>query len=229
MTRKSTALNDRLFTTHSVFRLRRRIAAQDKVLNRTLRELQHFDYDGSYQDMDLAKGSHRLDPFTTSAVRHFHAHNTAPAADARSVSQDTHTPIIVLLRGRDSSAADLTAELFESLAFDARTLPETLPNIGWVFPTADIIHSARFETDLSQWPDMYSTQNPHERHADQEARLYEAAASIAKIVNEEAGIVGSDHVFLGGISHGCATAVHTLLQISKPLAGLIGLCSWLPE
>lgn len=59
MTRKSTALNDRLFTTHSVFRLRRRIAAQDKVLNRTLRELQHFDYDGSYQDMDLAKGSHR--------------------------------------------------------------------------------------------------------------------------------------------------------------------------
>ncbi|KAK0266458.1 hypothetical protein LTS09_000411 [Friedmanniomyces endolithicus] len=170
-----------------------------------------------------------LDPCNTSAIRHFHAHNTAPAADARSVSQDTHTPIIVLLRGRDSSAADLAAELFESLAFDARTLPETLPNIGWVFPTADIIHSARFETDLSQWPDMYSTQNPHERHADQEARLNEAAASIAKIVNEEAGIVGSDHVFLGGISHGCATAVHTLLQISKPLAGLIGLCSRLPE
>jgi len=124
----STALNDRLFTTHSVFRSRRRVAAQDKVSKRTLRELQHFNYDGSYRDIDLAKGSHRsvyksswvfsfsrqsfkstlfrrrylsraiayfrslpshsLDPFTTSAERHFHAHNTAPDAVARSVAQD---------------------------------------------------------------------------------------------------------------------------------------------
>jgi len=98
-----------------------------------------------------------------------------------------------------------------------------------VFPTADIIRSARFETDLSQWSDMYSTQDPHERHTAQETRLNEAAASIAKIVDEEAGIVGSDHVFLGGISQGCATAVYTLLQLDRPLAGLVGMCSWLPE
>ncbi|KAK1091117.1 hypothetical protein LTR48_006952, partial [Friedmanniomyces endolithicus] len=128
-----------------------------------------------------------LDPFNTSAVRHFHAHNTAPAADARSVSQDTHTPIIVLLRGRDSSAADLTAELFESLAFDARTLPETLPNIGWVFPTADIIRSARFELDLSQRFDMHSTQDPHERHADQGHRLNEATDSFTRKDRQRGG------------------------------------------
>ncbi|KAK0878901.1 hypothetical protein LTR87_007217 [Friedmanniomyces endolithicus] len=56
---------------------------------------------------------------------------------------------------------------------------------------------------MGQWCDMHSTQDPHERHASQEIRLNEAAASIAKIVNDEAEIGGSDH---RSIFQGCATA-----------------------
>ncbi|TKA70136.1 hypothetical protein B0A55_08228 [Friedmanniomyces simplex] len=122
----------------------------------------------------------------------------------------THTHTIVLLHGRDSTTAEFAPEFFESQATDGRTLPETFPGIKWAFPTASLIRSARFGTEMSQWFDMHSTEDPHEESQhddDQKHQLSEAAASITKIVNEEAQIIGSDHSSFDGAYQGVRTPI----------------------
>ena len=50
----------------------------------------------------------------------------------------------------------------------------------------------------------------------------------AAIIEEEVSIVGRERVFLGGISQGCAIAIHALLAQDHILGGFVGLSSWLP-
>lgn len=58
--------------------------------------------------------------------------------------------------------------------------------------------------------------------------LQESVEQITDLIKEEAKTVPLDHIILGGISQGCATAVLTLLSSGLRLGGLVGLCSWLP-
>ena len=139
-----------------------------------------------------------------------------------------HTHTVIFLHGRDSTASEFAPEFFESQASDDRTLLEIFPGIRWIFPTGGIIRSARFGSDMSQWFDMRSTENPHERHEhdNHDKELQTAVNFVTDIVNKEAASIGSENVFLGGISQGCSTAMHALLRNDKRLAGFIGLCSW---
>lgn len=143
-------------------------------------------------------------------------------------SSAEHTHTIILLHGRDSSAHEFAAEIFESQASDERTLPEIFPNVKWVFPTAEMLHSARFDCALSQWFDMHSTEDPHDSEDEQD--LSPSIRRIQEVVAAEAALVeGPGNVLLGGISQGCAVGVHALLRGQVRLAGFVGLCSWLPQ
>jgi lysophospholipase-2 len=76
----------------------------------------------------------------------------------------SHTHTVIFLHGRDSDAHEFANELFESEASlsvasqrdHERTLPALFPTIRWVFPAAPILRSQRFETDMSQWFDMWA-------------------------------------------------------------------------
>ena len=79
---------------------------------------------------------------------------------------------------------------------------------------------------------MYTTEKPHQRHPQQgenDPQLDEVAAAIFNIVNEETAIMVHNMTFQGGISQGSATTKHALIHTDSPLAGFIGLCSWLPK
>ena len=106
----------------------------------------------------------------------------------------------------------------------------TVANISLqVFPTADVIPSARFGNEMSQWFDMWSTEDPHERSNVQSESLGSAVAKLSHIIKEECRVVGgSENVFLAGISQGCATAICALMREQAPFAGFIGLSSWMP-
>jgi len=54
--------------------------------------------------------------------------------------------------------------------------------------------------------------------------LEETTKRIRKVLNEEIKVLGGDStkVFLGGISQGCATALHVGLGFDKPLGGILG-------
>ena len=148
------------------------------------------------------------------------AHIVAPCKD--------HTQTIILLHGRDSIASEFAEEFFESQASDDRTLPEIFPTTRWVFPTSKIRNSARFEAPMSQWFDMWSVENPSEKNEIQIDGLRESVKEILDLIRTEAVLISPDRIILGGISQGCATAIHTLLYGGIRLGGFIGLNSWLP-
>lgn len=138
-----------------------------------------------------------------------------------------HTHTIIFLHGRDSLAKEFAPELFESQATDLKTLPKIFQAAKWVFPTAEIIKSKRFDCEMSQWFDMHTTEDPHEQEDDQD--LTPAISRIQEIIAKEAATIGHQNVILGGISQGCAVAIHALLSGQRQVGGFIGLCSWLPK
>lgn len=138
-----------------------------------------------------------------------------------------HTHTIIFLHGRDSLAKEFAPELFESQASGQETLPEMFPTVKWLFPTAELLNSARFNCEMSQWFDMHSTEDPHEQENDQD--LSPSISRIQTIIAQEAAAIGNENVIVGGISQGCAVAIHALLNGQERVGGFIGLCSWLPK
>ncbi|TVY82782.1 Acyl-protein thioesterase [Lachnellula suecica] len=139
-----------------------------------------------------------------------------------------HTHTIIFLHGRDSTGTEFAAEFFESQASDDLTLPEIFPTTRWVFPTSRIRPSARFQVPMSQWFDMWSVENHSEKNEIQIEGLRESVDEILNLIRTETVLVPLDRIILGGISQGCATAIHTLLSGGVRLGGFIGLSSWLP-
>lgn len=146
-----------------------------------------------------------------------------------------HTHTIIFLHGRDSTSADFASELFESEASEPRDKPRTLRDllltVRWVFPTAPVLRSARFDTDMSQWFDMWSTEDPDERPDIQLPGLRASVSALAAVVREEERRVARSRIFVGGISQGIAVAVAAFFSEHEAwsgLGGMIGLCGWMP-
>ncbi|KAH7049348.1 phospholipase/Carboxylesterase [Macrophomina phaseolina] len=139
-----------------------------------------------------------------------------------------HSHTVIFLHGRDSIAAEFADEIFESQASDGRTLPDTLPGFKWVFPTCGLRASARFDTELSQWFDIWSVEEPEERKGIQIQGLSDSIASIGRIVAQEAFCLPANRIILAGISQGCATAIHAMLQATCKMGAFVGFSSWLP-
>ncbi|KAE9364610.1 hypothetical protein N431DRAFT_563885 [Stipitochalara longipes BDJ] len=141
---------------------------------------------------------------------------------------DIHSHTIILLHGRDSIASEFAEEFFESQAGDGRTLPQIFPTFKCVFLASKMRNSARFETELSQWFDIWSIEEPSDKKDFQIDGLRHSIGEILDIIRDEALLVPQSRIILGGISQGCATAIHTLLYGGKKLGGFVGFCSWLP-
>ncbi|KAF4844398.1 Acyl-protein thioesterase 1 [Colletotrichum siamense] len=145
-----------------------------------------------------------------------------------------HTHTVVFLHGRDSICNEFADELFESEASEPanqpRTLPDLLPSIRWVFPGAAVIPSKRFGTDMSQWFDVWSLENPEEQADIQKAGLRRSVEFLVNLIESESNLAPMEKIFLCGISQGFVTSVAALLSTSKlgSLGGLIGWCSWMP-
>lgn len=138
-----------------------------------------------------------------------------------------HTHTIILLHGRNSTAADFKPDFFESESSDGRTLPEIFPGVKWVFPSADPLWSQQHRRYTSQWFDMAKTSRPHLREDEQD--MIAGFQRLGKVIEREARIVGETHVFLGGVQQGAAIAIHSLLAQKHRLGGFIGIGSWFPK
>ncbi|TGJ80413.1 hypothetical protein E0Z10_g8350 [Xylaria hypoxylon] len=144
-----------------------------------------------------------------------------------------HTQTVIFLHGRDSNCREFANELFESDASEPanqpRTLPDLFPGIRWVFPSAPILQSERFGTDMSQWFDMWSVENLAERSELQHPGLHQSVEQILWVLKKEEMLVPRERIFLAGISQGFATVIAVLFAAApKRFARLIGLCSWMP-
>ncbi|KAG0652698.1 Acyl-thioesterase 1 [Hyphodiscus hymeniophilus] len=144
------------------------------------------------------------------------------------IPKEGHTHTMILLHGGECTASQFAEELFESQGSDSLTLPEILPSVKWVFPNSGIRNNTRFDVAESQWFDLWSSSHPQERKDLQIDGLRESITHILNIIRSEAAIVPPERIILGGISQGCATAIHALLYGGIRLGGFIGLSGWLP-
>ncbi|KAJ4393018.1 hypothetical protein N0V93_002224 [Gnomoniopsis smithogilvyi] len=151
--------------------------------------------------------------------------------------EHAHTHTIIFLHGRDSTNKEFANELFESEATEPagqpRTLRDLFPTVRWIFPAAPTLRSTRFNTDMSQWFDMWSVENPAEQSEVQHEGLRRSIAAVLDIVASEEAIVKyrPRSIFLAGISQGFAAVVAAFFAGAggrASLAGLMGLCSWMP-
>ena len=149
-----------------------------------------------------------------------------------------HTHTIIFLHGRDSINEEFANELFESEASEPagqpRNLRDLFPTMRWVFPAAPTLRSARFDTNMSQWFDIWSVEEPAVEGKIQHEGLRDGASAVLDIVRSEEARVqgGRRNIFLAGISQGFATVVaaSVLAAIDRQadFAGMIGLSSWMP-
>ncbi len=52
--------------------------------------------------------------------------------------------------------------------------------------------------------------------------------SVKELIASEEKLVSSENIYVGGFSQGGAVALYTAFTIDKPLAGVIGLSTWMP-
>lgn len=109
-----------------------------------------------------------------------------------------HTHTFILLHGRESTASEFASEFFESQASDDRTLPEIFPSVKWVFPNSGLRKHARFNTEESQWFDLWDVKYPMEHKETQIEGLRESIAFTLRVIREEASVIQPQRVILGG-------------------------------
>ncbi|KAF2226178.1 Alpha/Beta hydrolase protein [Elsinoe ampelina] len=143
-------------------------------------------------------------------------HVVAPLAE--------HTHTVIFLHGKDSTATEFASEIFESQASDDLTLPQLLPGVRWVFPSAPTLRSARFDCDMTQWFDMWDVQNPDERWREQVVELSTSVGEVVGIIEREVAVVGREKVLVAGMSQGAAVGVHAVLRTG--CVGFVGLSTW---
>jgi lysophospholipase II len=148
----------------------------------------------------------------------------------RETSEHTHT--VIFLHGRDDTAAEFASAFFESEASEPagrpRTLPDLFPGIRWVFPMGPVSHAKKFDDTMSQWFDIWSVDNPEEQIDLQLDGLKQSVGALLDVIRHEEVLVPRRNIYLGGISQGFATALATFFANGQGIAGLIGLCSWMP-
>ncbi|KAK7546558.1 putative phospholipase/carboxylesterase [Phyllosticta citricarpa] len=149
-----------------------------------------------------------------------------------------HSHSIILLHGRGSNAERFGVDLLKSRSSEGKNLAECLPGTKFIFPTAKKRRSTVLKRiPINQWFDNFSLNDPSERQHLQYDGIRETSAFIHDLIEKEACLVGLSNVGIGGLSQGCAAALHVLLNFgpkecvgkeSASLAGFVGMSGWLP-
>ncbi|XP_053394417.1 acyl-protein thioesterase 1-like [Mercenaria mercenaria] len=132
-------------------------------------------------------------------------------------AQARHTATLIFLHGLGDTGEGWS-QIFRQLK---------LKNIKCICPTAPVIPVTL--NGGMQMPSWYDILSLEPQGPEDDAGINAAANSLRKlIVTEEENGISSDNVIVGGFSQGGAIALYTALTHEKPLAGVVGLSTWLP-
>jgi len=131
---------------------------------------------------------------------------------------DDATHSIILLHGLGADGHD-----FEPIVNELNLKTPT----RFIFPHAPSISiTINNGMDMPAWYDIKSTQIDQQQ--DEDGVRHSEKAVIALIERELKRGIKSENIILAGFSQGGAVALHTALRYSKPLAGVMGLSTYLP-
>ncbi|KAK0720327.1 Alpha/Beta hydrolase protein [Lasiosphaeris hirsuta] len=147
----------------------------------------------------------------------------------------------ILLHGRGSSATKsglaLLSSTFTHDSNSTSTLRSTFPHAKFVFPTTTCSRATLYKRSIiHQWFDSWdlTPRNEREAHAREWLMidgLQLTTAYLRVLLWQEVALVpgGAESVVLYGLSRGCAASLMTmLLWDGESLAGVVGMCGWLP-
>lgn len=150
------------------------------------------------------------------------------ALPAHNGNEHTHT--FIFLHGQSSSAHEVSQQLWDTRDSQGVSIQHIFPSVKWVFPQASEIFSNRFQTNVREWSNLWDSRNPDERRELQIPGLRSVIPELVELIQREARVVGLENIILGGISHGCATAIQVLLNMKGQtgrLCAFIGLSGWM--
>ena len=146
-----------------------------------------------------------------------------------------HSHTFIILHGRGSNASRFGLKFLESAVTSGKNLQQLYPGMKFIFPTAKKRRSAIFKrTPINQWFDNWSLDDPSEREELQVDGVRETGLFIHGLLRAEAETVPLKNILIGGLSQGCAMALHVLLSFTstlgefEALGGFIGMSGWLP-
>jgi predicted esterase len=142
-------------------------------------------------------------------------------------AQHTHT--LILLHGRGDNGPSFGSGVYIATPSSGFRLFSLYPGLKFIFPTTAARFSTTFREVLNEWFDIVSLSFPEEHSNLQREGLKEAVAHINGIIDAEiAAGIPAENIILGGISQGCATALHVLLARGQGLGGFMGMSGWMP-
>ncbi|XP_060553367.1 acyl-protein thioesterase 2-like [Ruditapes philippinarum] len=102
-----------------------------------------------------------------------------------------------------------------------------LKNIKCVCPTAPVMPvTLNGGFMMPSWFDIVSLNPDGQQDV---AGINKAVSSLRELIEEEEKKgISSENIILGGFSQGGAVALYTAFTHDKPLAGIVGLSTWLP-
>ncbi|KAI8684313.1 Abhydrolase-2 domain-containing protein [Fusarium keratoplasticum] len=135
-----------------------------------------------------------------------------------------HNTTFILLHDRGSSGAELQHAL--CIALLPTLVSQVAPGARFIFPDGPFL-------DPKGGRDWYALEYPQlecgeAASLDQWAHVIYAAEQVDMVVEDEAQLISRKNIFLGGVGKGCAVAMMTLLEMERPLGGLIGFGGWMP-
>merc|ERR1712137_711410 len=110
--------------------------------------------------------------------------------------------------------------------YELKAIQRELPHVRIVCPTAPVSPvTLNGGMSMTSWHDLVSLNNISEQHF---LGIDKTTQIVNRLIDEEAAVVGSENVVLGGFSQGAAMTMYVGLQYPKPLAGLVALSGYLP-
>ena len=153
-------------------------------------------------------------------------------------SKARHTHTFLLLHGRGSNAHEFGFDFIASRTSSGKMLPQLFPGMKFIFPTAKKRRAVAYNRAvINQWFDNYPVEGLGDLSEPQDLQvegLGESGVFVRQIILEEAKAVTLENVIVGGLSQGCAMALHVLLSFESDvvedgaLGGFVGMSGWLP-
>ncbi|KAI1363645.1 Phospholipase/carboxylesterase [Xylaria arbuscula] len=141
-----------------------------------------------------------------------------------------HTHTFIFLHGQSSNAHEISQQLWDTLDSRGVSIQHIFPSVKWLFPQAGEIFNTRYQMNMREWSNLWDSRNPDEYQELQIPSLRNVIPELVELIEREAMVVGLENIILGGISHGCATAIQVLLNLrgrSRRLCAFVGIAGWM--